>query len=200
MNDKIILATISDEKKEKIRNITIGEYHRMLDQKDKEAKEAIAEMVYHRLYGRYIKPFSFENDQYKNYYRNGFSIMASASLLIEALESFYKGWEETKGTGDKLFDSFFDRESAFKELKGQKFHKHVRCRILHQAETTGGFTIGKNGPLYDSKKKRVNADKFLTSLQESVFTYKNKLSESEWDSEIWNNFRRKMSFIIKHCS
>jgi hypothetical protein len=45
--------------------------------------EAIARMIYWRLYGRYIKPFEFDNPTYKKDYKNGFVMMASCCLLIE---------------------------------------------------------------------------------------------------------------------
>lgn len=164
-------------------------------------KAAIAELVYHRFYGRYIKPFLFDDKRYKRFYKHGFAMMASSCLLIEALESFYQGWEETQERGEKVFDSFFDRESTFKKFKGMKFYKHVRCGILHQAETTGEFTITRKGtaPLFESHRKAINAQKFLTSLEESLVTYKKRLLADEWDSEIWDNCRRKMRFIINNC-
>jgi hypothetical protein len=197
MGDTVSLATISDDDGDGIRNVTIGAYKRLVADKN---KSAIAEMVYHRFYGRYIKPFSFENDQYKKHYKNGFSMMASACLLIEAFESFRQGWEETQSCGDQVFDSFFARESAFKQLKGKRFYKHVRCGILHQAEVTGGFTIVRKGPLFDPKHKRINAQKFHSALNRLLLAYKDELSKSEWDSEVWDNYRRKMRYIIKHST
>ncbi len=60
MRSDVILATISDEKKNSIRKISITDYQKMLSDKDKDsAKKRIAEMIYHRFHGRYIKPFFF---------------------------------------------------------------------------------------------------------------------------------------------
>jgi len=126
-------------------------------------------------------------------------MMASCCLIIEALESFYQGLENTQAAGEQVFGSFFERDLALNKFTGVQFYKHVRCGILHQAETTGGFTIVRTGDLFDRNKKRINAQKFLNSLERSLVTYKEQLLNSEWDSEVWDNFRRKMRFTINHC-
>src|SRR6266496_2360952 len=114
-------------------------------------------MIYHRFYGRYIKPFHFEERRYKKHYKNGFSMMASACLLIEALESFYQGLEETpKRENQQMFVSFFKRETDFKAFRNSSFYRDVRCGILHQGETTGGFTVTRleSLPLFDPTHKK----------------------------------------------
>ena len=179
----------------------ISNYKRMIAKRDA-AKKEIGEMVYHRFYGRYIKPFCFADQQYRKSYKNGFAMMASSCLLIEALESFYLGLEETpRGENSEMFDSFFKREPAFKVFRGAKFYKNVRCGILHQGETTGGFTITRldTATLFDAKDKKINAHKFLTELEKSLAAYRDCLIRAECDSEIWDNFRRKMRFIIRNC-
>jgi hypothetical protein len=174
----------------------------MLAQKE-QARPTIAEMVFHRLRGRYVKPFLFSDHNFEEHYKNGFSIMASCCLLIETLESFYKGWEKTQERGKEVFESFFrreiKREPAFKGFKGETFYPHIRCGILHQGETTGGFTISKYGRVFDSGKQSINAREFLILMEKSLVAYRNLLSNEDWDSEIWDNFRRKMRFIIRNC-
>ena len=201
MSGSTRLATISDKAGNNVDVVDIKGYEKMLA--DKNQRE-IAEMIYHRFYGRYIKPFLFNDDRYKKHYKQGFSMMASACLLIEALESFYQGLDRTPyRKNEQAFKSFFERESDFKEAKfnGKEFYEHVRCGILHQAETTGGFTISREGPLFDSHKNKntINAHKFLISLEKSLMAYRKRLLNEEWDSEIWDNLRRKMRFTIGHC-
>ena len=202
MDNNPILAIISDKSEKNARFIRVNEYIQMLAKKE-HARQAIAEMVFHRLRGRYIKPFLFNDDRFEDHYNNGFSVMASCCLLIETLESFYNGWEKTQDRGKEVFESFFrrefKREPAFKGFKGETFYPHVRCGILHQGETTGGFTISKKGDVFDSGKRRINARKFLTLMEKSLVAYREQLSNEEWDSEIWDNFRRKMRFIIENC-
>ena len=47
--------------------------------------------------------------------------------------------------------SFFDVESAFAPFRGhvRDFYKGVRCGILHQAETTMGWRIRRDGDLVE---------------------------------------------------
>ena len=195
MSKATVLAEFSDPSG-KTRRISVSEYNEMVFKRD---TGHLAEFVYYRFYGRYIKPFFFRNSVYKKHYKNGFAMLASGCLLIEALESFYQGTETTQGRGDDVFDSFFKRSTRFKELSGVGFYKNIRCGLLHQAETTGGFVIGRTGPLFESHKKRINTQKFLEALDSELQEYKRRLTRSDWDSELWDNFRRKMRFIIKHC-
>jgi hypothetical protein len=128
-----ILAIISDKDGNLVwPAIRISHYERMVAKKD-EGRKGIAEMIYHRFHGRYIKPFLYNEPRFQNYYNNGFSIMASCCLLIEALESFRNGWEKTQDRGKEVFESFFRRESKtqpdFKAFKGETFYPHVRCGI-----------------------------------------------------------------------
>ena len=196
MDDSVILATVSDNTR--ARNITVGDYKKMLVAK-LQNKQDIAEMIYHRFYGRYIKPFLFPDDRYRQSYKHGFAMMASSCLLIEALESFRNGWEETPRDvgGDKVFENYFKRENAFRQFRRTRFYKNVRCGLLHQGEVTGGFTIQRKGPLIDAKKK-IKAQAFVEALEKSLARYKRELWAAEWDSELWDNFRRKMRFIISH--
>ncbi|MCL4510632.1 MAG: hypothetical protein M1470_06125 [Bacteroidetes bacterium] len=191
-----ILATIPAEIDDQDNFITIANYEGMLAAKD---KIAIAQMIYHRFHGRYVKPFLFENEEYRKRYKSGFAMMASACFLIESLESFYHGWEHTRNRGEEAFEKFFNREFAFKGVPPKDFYKNIRCGILHQAETTGGFRILRKGVLFDPENRIVNAEKFLEALEESLRAYRQKLLESEWDDKIWDNLRVKMRYIIEHC-
>jgi hypothetical protein len=196
MDDSETLATVSSGAH--TRKIKVRDYKKMLAAKPPD-RQAITEMIYHRFYGRFIKPFLFPNNQYRKHYKNGFAMMAASCLLIEALESFRNGWEETPRdvAGDKVFENFFKREDAFSQFRGKQFYKNVRCGLLHQGETTGGFTIQRKGPLINAKKK-INANAFSGNLKASLACYNRELLAAEWDSELWDNFRRKMRFIISH--
>lgn len=176
--------------------VTIRGYKELVKKMD---KLQISIIIYHRFYDRYIKPFEYPSKNYKKFYKNGFAMMASGCLLIETLESFYNGWEITEGNGDKTFKSFFQRTQSLKVFGNIPFYRHIRCGILHQAETTGGYTISRIGPLFDNKKRVINSDKFLEELKKCLDNYKQKLETSKWDSEIWDNLRRKMRSIIRNC-
>jgi hypothetical protein len=201
MSNSTILATISDKAGNNVRDVSIQDYEKMLAGKE---KKEIAEMIYHRFYGRYLKPFLFDSKRYRKHYKHGFSMMASACLLIETLKSFENGWEETPRDkyGDQVFDSFFKRELAFKELAKKKFYKNVRCGLLHQGETTGKFTIERGEPtepIFNSRDTSINANRFFVEMERSLVAYTERLVTEEWDSTIWDKFRQKMCFIISHC-
>ncbi len=183
-------------------DVTVKDYETLLKNKNKtKAKAAISTMIYHRFYDRYMKPFNYTSKKYKKFYKNGFAMMANACLLIEALEAFYQGWEDTRNRGEDAFKKFFLRVKCLAPFKkdASNFYKHIRCGILHQAETTGGYKILRIGSLFDDKNRVINATKFLEELKMCLGNYTDELKTSEWDSEIWDNFRRKMRSIIKNC-
>ena len=96
----------------------------------------------------------------------------------------------------------FKGNPHFKELKqkGSIIYKNIRCGILHQGETTGGWKITREGKkLYDSKTNTLNAVLFAERMERSLSDYRKGLITSEWDSEIWDNFRTKMRKVIQNC-
>lgn len=185
MNKKIKLAN----------DFTIEDYEKL--EKDQN-KERIAYFVFQRLSERYWDPL--ENSTKKN----GFSIMANSCLLIETYESFRQGWKDTNGPDFRPFDLFFERELGFKDFKNEysaKFYFNVRCGILHQGETTRGWKITrlKEAPIFNRAEKTINAAKFFKELRKSLEAYRDLLITADWDSEVWVNCRKKISFIIQNC-
>jgi len=177
--------------------VTIKQYNDLLAVPD---KEAISNMVYHRLHARYLKPFLFKDKTFKDEYKNGFSIMANCCLLIETLHSFKNGWGDSNGRSGQAFKDFFDNDVNFKELKsrGNEIYINIRCGILQQGETTNGWKIDRGDKtLIDGKT--IHAMTFMKRLEKSLIAYKNSLRAEKWDSEIWDNFRTKMRKIISNC-
>ncbi len=191
----IILAKWGDGNNNK--RVSVEDYLSFIEKQD---IKNIVEFVYQRFYTRYIKPFNYPNADYKKDYKNGFSIMANCCLIIEALESFKNGWETTHNRSRDAFNSFFKSEPKFEQFKecATDFYKHIRCGILHQAETTGGWTIGRKGKT-DFSKKFINATDFLKEIDIALKEYCKKLEKEKWDSEIWDNFRIKMRKVISNC-
>lgn len=194
VNEEIILARWIEE--ENIREFTIADYYELLGKED---KESLANFVYFRLYGRYIKPFDFEGDLYIQQYKNGFAIMANCCLLIETLQSFKKGWEDTKNKSEKAFKEFLDEEKGFVEFRKINFYKDIRCGILHQGEVTGGYKIRRDRKLFDKSTKTINSVLFANELNQSLKDYKASLKNADWESELWSNFRQKMKAVISNC-
>lgn len=195
-SDHILLYDTTDNKS----HIKISTYEKWRDTKK---KDEIADFIYERHYRRYIKPFEFDNPSYRKEYKNGFAIMANCCLLIETIESFYRGWAQSRN--ELNFLKFFTRENEFKEFAlddiPTQFYKHIRCGILHQGETTGGWSINRSSSkLLDKSKREINAVLFSKRLKKSLEGYRNELKASEWDAPIWKNARDKMKSILKNCT
>lgn len=160
-------------------------------------KEGIANFVLERFSERYINPIKSSDPIDKH----GFSIMAISCLMIESIESFKNGWEDTRNRSETAFKSFFSRESEFEIFRtvSSQFYKNVRCGILHQSETTNGWKIRRSGILFNDQTKTINASLFLSSLEKVLNNYVSNLKTADWDSSDWDNLRRKLRLIINNC-
>lgn len=183
---------------------------------DQNEKNNLADFIYQRLYHRYIKPFEYRSkkmiksksskkkvNEYSLLYKNGFSVMANCCLLIETIETFYRGWSNSNSKSESAFMKFFTRDKNFREFSTNDlptiFYKNIRCGILHQGETTRGWRItrdeGKN--IVDIATKEINATKFMLRLKQSLVDYKTELQTGDWNDEIWKMARVKLKAIIK---
>lgn len=140
---------------------SVAHYRRAVEQKD---VKALVSFVERRFLERYIKPVSGAD-------RHGFSIMAICCLMIESLISFRRGWSATEENGDQVFAAFFGMHDEFGDLEpvADRFYGHVRCGLLHQAETTGGWRIRRDsGLLFDAGTKTVEADHFRDGVEAAL--------------------------------
>lgn len=163
-----------------------------------------------RLYERYVDPVRALNlHPDTKAKKNGFSIMALSCLLIETLVSFWRGWGTTeprrdatgrhiKSKSGTAFKLFFRTQPRFQPFRSTKFYKHVRCGILHQGETTGGWTIGRTGPLFDGQK-RLNATRFHDQLALAIDDYVAVLRNPPTGTKWRENFDKKMRAVIENC-
>lgn len=194
--DHILLFVPED----KTKSVTIAKYEQW---RDTQKRDEIADFIFERHYRRYLKPFEFNDARFVKEYKNGFAIMANCCLLIETLESFYRGWRKSKS--ELAFLKFFTRDKEFQEFSindlPTQFYKNVRCGILHQGETRGGWKITRepNKLLLDETDREINAYVFHQRLKKSLENYRSALKSNDWDSELWKNLREKMKSIIKNC-
>lgn len=192
----ILLNYPEDPKK----NVTVAVYEKW---RDSQKRYEIAEFINQRLYRRYLKPFEFDHSTYVSEFKNGFSIMANCCLLIEAFESFYRGWGFSKS--ELAFLKFFTRVPQFSVFSQSdlptQFYKHVRCGILHMGETTGGWRISREQrvPLISVSTKQINANKFMKQMKQSLNDYEMLLKSSDWKSPEWENVKKKMKAVLKNC-
>ena len=169
--------------------VSVTEYKKLVANKD---TVELINFIQQRFNERYIETMRVDRNK-----KNGFTIMAISCLMIESLESFYKGWGNSNGKSQLAFCSFFDREKNFDFIKGysEEFYKNVRCGILHQGETTYGWHIRRNNKIFDEKTKTINAKLFHDQVEISLQKYCDELDDKNWDSDIWKNFRKKMKYI-----
>jgi hypothetical protein len=80
------------------------------------------------------------------------------------------------------------------------FYKHVRCGILHQGETTGGWHIHRKNELFNTNTKHINATAFHDALEVSLEEYCSTLKSSDWSQDVWKNLRKKMKTICDNCT
>jgi hypothetical protein len=174
--------------------ITVEGYRQLEAAKD---RDKIAGFIQQRFVERYFDPISTAK------LKNGFCTMAICCLMVEALESFWQGLPDTNRKSKEVFKSFFERSTKFAPLdvKYNCFHKNVRCGILHQAETTGGWRITRreSAPLFDSATLTINATKFHKAMRGALDEYCNALKQQCWDASIWKKCTKKMDAICANC-
>jgi len=164
-----------------------------------EAKDKIVGFIHHRLHERYLTPLQHVPRDY----RSGFLMMASACLLIETLQAFHDGKNETGwGMSQKKFREFFEREKKFfpgLADHAKAFYKNIRCGILHQAETTGGWRVRLGGPMFDPGARSFHAASFLKALEDCLDDYIQKLRAAKLEDPLWLKAADKVGFICKNC-
>lgn len=170
-------------------SITVARYKELEAAGD---RKTLSQFFVERFDERYFQPI--ETSQNKH----GFTVLAVACLVIETLESFYQGCPDTKNASTKMFRDFLARDTDLKVLAGGNdwFYKDIRCGILHQGESRGGWRILRSGPLFDAKAKTLNATAVLRSLRKEVLQYAQRI---QTDEQVWKNFRKKMGAVCANC-
>jgi hypothetical protein len=155
-------------------------------------KRALGQFIVERFDERYFRPVEDSPS------KHGFAVLAVACLVIETLESFYQGRADTKNFSRQMFRDFFARNTPLMVFSGGDdwFYKDIRCGILHQSETRGGWRVLRNGPILDVKRKAINATALLRELQRHVEQYAAYL---QVDEVLWKNFQKKMGAVCANC-
>jgi hypothetical protein len=157
----------------------------------------IAEFLKARFEERYFNPIeSIEASK-----KNGFLIIAICCMTVEALESFRRGWPSTERHTKEAFEGFLTHQLRFAAFNAhaEGFYYKVRCGILHQGETQGGWRIRRNGPLFDPASLTINATRFHRELHGALLDYVAELKQSPYKSPIWKNARKKLSNVVANC-
>lgn len=176
--------------------VTVGELQFWMEDKSDESKIQIVNLIEHRFSNRYLKhiePLAVDS---------GFLIMAVCCFVIETLQSFREGEEDTRKIGKRMFKNYFTNEvdhfPGFLDISDE-FYKHIRCGILHQSETTGAWRILRSGKIVEIADYSINARLFLKAVKKTVDKYVKELNETDFDSMLWKNAFIKLKDICKNC-
>ncbi len=170
--------------------VTVAQYQALEAADD---RAACGRFIFQRFHERYFEPTINAPT------RHGFTLMAIGCLVIEALECFYEGKAHSKDGSAKMFAAFFQRPTgleAFGQGDNDWFYKEIRCAVLHQAETIGGWRLQRSGKLLDMGERVINAKRFVELLQCAVGNYAMLL---ENDEALWRNFKKKMAAVCVNC-
>lgn len=174
---------------------------------EKDWEKAFKEYYKTRLDFRYLDPVNLLQEN-GTYLGEGFSIMTILCSLIEFLESTYQGKiykyvknenqleEHEYCSSRSMFISFLINRAPFSEEfndeKANEFYKNIRCGLLHEASTNGGWRIwarSENGRKFiDFREKKVFRDEFKSAINQFISQYANELRTNV---ELQNAFIRK---------
>ncbi|SEK53230.1 hypothetical protein SAMN05444515_102255 [Ectothiorhodospira marina] len=191
-------------------NKSVSPNYRVIDWHDAMRSDDWATMVAifrDRLHGRFLEPIEhIEADRRIGGFA-GFSIMALDCLLVETLNQFYHGLDETPKDHQRQFWKFFSGSEHFKSNFTRKvsdiFYSHVRCGLLHQAQTKKGTLIRADqdrmiSPAPGGLVNGIIVDRvrFHDALKQEIATYIRTLeSGEEGGADLRNNFITKMQYI-----
>jgi len=172
------------------------------------------EIFSNRIYGRFLAPVEsiIKNPDHQIQEFSGFVVVAIDCLLIETLNQFYNGLDQTTGSGSDAFWDFFQGSRHFKKhfdtkQKANIFYSHFRCGILHQAQTKklSKIRIGMSTMVQPNATGKlqqgliVDRQRFHQALLDEIEDYKERLENptSQAGLDLRKNFIRKMSYIAK---
>lgn len=140
----------------------------------------------------------------------GFLIATIDCILIETLEQYYSGNDESQGKLHDPFIWFFERSDAFKKMgmdssAARKFAGLIRSGLLHQSKTKKASIINRNfkTPLLgwidandENKGFQLNRDKFHKAV---LHEYNVLITLIRKDEEIVlrRNFKNKLKTLIE---
>ena len=160
-----------------------------------------------RLNGRFLEPIELiARDETIGEFA-GFSIMALDCLLVETLNQFYQGCDETPDNHQSQFWKFFRASEYFKPNFTRRlsdiFYSHVRCGLLHQAQTKKGTLIRMDQdrmvePALGGLVNGIIVDRirFHDALKQETSSYILKLETGGANNaQLRKNFIKKMQYI-----
>jgi hypothetical protein len=174
-------------------------------------EEAYSEFYLERLRTRYLEPIRVLQTQFTGQ-GEGFSIVAIQCSLVEFLEATIQGSSfkhPSKGkpgpheysSSGQLFQSFLTKREPFRQhfdpATAKSFYEDIRCALLHEARTKGGWRIWartREGRLLDKEEKILYRDNLQTAFEQFLQIYRQKLLQ---DSKLQAAFIRKFDSLCR---
>ena len=157
-----------------------------------------------RIFERYIEPIDklieLEKDISPNNKKYGFIILATDCMILENIQCFYEGKDDSNRKSEKVFIRFLTQRENFKKHfnkdSASTFFKDFRCAILHQLETYKNSKIWSVGQMVNINENGmiINRTEFHNNIKKEVSIYLEKL---QLGTELRQNFKNKMDFICK---
>ncbi len=169
--------------------------------------EKMVKIFKDRIEGRFLKPIRLIAKDRDIGEFSGFSILALDCLIIETLNQFYQGIDKTKRPHKNAFWNFFNNSEFFKddfnEDKAFAFYDHVRCGILHQAQTKQKSVVRIDQKAMIQSVENdisigliVDRAKFHEALEKEISSYMVKLkNDGVENSNLRGNFIKKMNLV-----
>lgn len=156
-------------------------------------QRAFQEYFQTRLDLRYLNPIRILQE-HGTFQGEGFSILALQCTLIEFLESTAQGVNyrylrpgerlgpyEYNSSSD-LFTSFLSKRHPFRrdfdEPLAREFYREIRCGLLHEARTKGGWRVwaeAAEGAVIDRARRIVYRNNFQNALDQFIGWYRDAL-------------------------
>lgn len=175
-------------------------------------KRAVQEYFQTRLDLRYLNPIRILQE-HGTFQGEGFSILALQCTLIEFLESTVQGVNyrylrpreqlgpyEYNSSSD-LFASFLRTRhpfaQEFDEALAREFYREIRCGLLHEARTKGGWRVwaeAAGGMVVDGARRIVYRNNFQKALDQFIRWYHNALP---LDAVLQDAFIRKFDNLCE---
>jgi hypothetical protein len=187
--------------------------------------QELAEFILARHQERFLRPLMKLRECSDLWQGYGFSMLAICSLLIETVQSYRDGLPTTDKrefdklarlknvpsnyrlnqnkwtSGSQAFRRFFEsNKGSFSGIPSASFFKKIRCGVLHQGQTKGGWIVKRKGAgvwRRAGHAKILNRDNFLDALEHSFHNYINQLKASKWNSKICRNAARKVWWLME---
>ncbi|BEV07499.1 hypothetical protein [Methylophilus sp. DW102] len=200
-------------------NYTISDWKKLSNELSKNLEnvdlwEKAFDFFKKRLETRYLNPIRYIEEN-GNSVGEGFAVVTIICSTIEALESFYQGKSYRKGSTEHpldqnteyfksqpIFESFLQNREPFKSYFSDKglatnFYENVRCGILHEAATRGGWKIKTCSSKLIERHDNywiLNRKLLVQAIEDYLKSYKTELFSSQ---DLKKAFIRKFDAICE---